>query len=305
MPTTGDILRLLHDIGARLPNDTSLDTLAKRAGWSPFHLHRTFRAVTGETPKQYTQRLRLERAAARLLTTQQSIVAIAAGVGFASHAVFTRAFRRHFGRTPAQYRARSRESLTPGACRLHARTMRTVGPCVGVFHVPVRALRRMHMPMIAIERRDLAAQPILFARLRTARHELAQAIGTGVGKVYTYAQQAGVALAEHPFTRYASSGPGLLTIDVGFRLSAAVAGAGDVEAGQLPAGPAIVATHGGSYETLAETYAAAERWMEDNRLRPAGAPWEWYVTDPAEHPDPADWRTEVFWPVAETGVTTA
>ncbi len=38
--------------------------------------------------------------------------------------------------------------------------------------------------------------------------------------------------------------------------------------------------------------------MEENGLRPAGAPWEWYVTDPAEHPDPADWRTEIYWPAA-------
>ena len=38
--------------------------------------------------------------------------------------------------------------------------------------------------------------------------------------------------------------------------------------------------------------------MEQNGLAPGGAPWEYYVTDPAAHPDPADWRTEIFWPVA-------
>lgn len=155
------------------------------------------------------------------------------------------------------------------------------------------------MPMLSIERRELTAQHILIVRLRTARHELAQAIGEGVGKVYMHAQQAGIALAGHPFTRYLSAGPGLLTIEVGFHVSAATPGRDDVEAAQLPAGPAIVAVHGGSYEQLSETYAAAERWMDENGLRPGDAPWEWYITDPAEHPDPADWRTHVFWPVAE------
>ena len=154
------------------------------------------------------------------------------------------------------------------------------------------------MPTLSIERRELEAQPILVTRLTAARHELSQAIGTGVGKVYTYAQQAGIALAGHPFTRYLSAGPGLLTIEVGFRVATAVAGEGHVEAGQLPGGPAVVAVHGGPYDQLSETYAAAERWMAENSLSPAGAPWEWYVTDPAEHPDPADWRTDVFWPVA-------
>jgi AraC family transcriptional regulator len=157
------------------------------------------------------------------------------------------------------------------------------------------------MPMLSIERRILEAHPTLSVRRRAARHELAQAIGEGVGKVYTYAQQAGVALAGHPFTRYFSAGPGLLTIEVGFKLAARAMGEGEVEAGELPAGPAVVAVHGGPYDQLAETYAAAERWIEENKMRPADAPWEWYVTDPAEHPDPKDWRTEVFWPVAQNG----
>ena len=154
------------------------------------------------------------------------------------------------------------------------------------------------MPSLSIERRELSAQPILLVRLRTARHELPAAIAQGVGKVYMHAQKAGLALAGHPFTRYLSTGPGLLTIEVGFRFADAVAGEGEVEAGELDGGPAVVAVHGGPYDQLGETYAAMERWMEQNGLRPGGAAWEYYVTDPAEHPDPADWRTEIYWPVA-------
>ena len=47
-----------------------------------------------------------------------------------------------------------------------------------------------------------------------------------------------------------------------------------------------------------ETNAAVERWIEEHGFRVGGAPWESYVTDPAQHPDPADWRTEVYWPLA-------
>jgi AraC family transcriptional regulator len=155
--------------------------------------------------------------------------------------------------------------------------------------------------MLSIERRDLPAAHTLFARLRAARSELSSAIGEGVGKVYIYAQRAGLALAGHPFTRYVSTGPGLLTIEVGFRFADAVRGEGDVEAGMLAGGAAVVAVHGGPYDTLAETYARMERWMEQNGLAPGGPPWEHYVTDPAEHPDPKDWRTEICWPVAARG----
>jgi AraC family transcriptional regulator len=56
--------------------------------------------------------------------------------------------------------------------------------------------------------------------------------------------------------------------------------------------------HAGSYDTLTETYAAVERWIESNGYRIGGPPWESYITDPADLPDPADWRTEVYWPLA-------
>jgi AraC family transcriptional regulator len=55
--------------------------------------------------------------------------------------------------------------------------------------------------------------------------------------------------------------------------------------------------HGGPYDTLTETYAALERWIEANSARAGGAPWESYITDPADLPDPAEWRTEVYWPL--------
>jgi AraC family transcriptional regulator len=64
-------------------------------------------------------------------------------------------------------------------------------------------------------------------------------------------------------------------------------------------GAAALGIHTGPYEGLGETYAAIERWAEANQHRVDGAPWEQYVTDPGEHPNPADWRTEVYWPLAK------
>ena len=53
----------------------------------------------------------------------------------------------------------------------------------------------------------------------------------------------------------------------------------------------------GPYDKLQDAYAALEEWMGSEGFSPAGAPWESYVTDPAQYPNPADWKTEVFWPV--------
>src|SRR5687768_14313924 len=100
MPSHQDILQLLRTV-RDADGDVSLEAMA---GWSAFHFHRSFRRIVGETPKQYMLRLRLERAAARLATGSEPVVSIAADAGFASHEVFTRAFRRRFGLTPSAYR---------------------------------------------------------------------------------------------------------------------------------------------------------------------------------------------------------
>jgi AraC family transcriptional regulator len=298
MPTERDILQLLRQIGTRLDGDVSLDVLAARAGWSRFHFHRAFRRIVGETPKQYTHRLRLEGAAARLVTTDEPIVRLAGRAGFASHAVFTRAFSRHFGRTPAAYRAQAFDDVRPLVRLRHAALTGAAGPCIGLFHLPLNHARRIAMPTLSIERRELAAQPILFVRARAARHEIPTAIAQCLGKAYPYALSSGQAIAGRPFARYLSSGPGLFTMEIGVPISATAPGEGDIEAGSLPGGPAAVGVHAGSYDQLGETYAAMERWIEAHGLKAAGPPWESYITDPAEHPDPANWRTEIYWPMA-------
>lgn len=95
---------LLVHIQANLEGDLSLAALSRKAGLSPFHLQRAFKAAIGETPKAYTERLRLERAAFRLLTQDATLLDIALDCGFQNHETFSRAFQRRFGHTPSSYR---------------------------------------------------------------------------------------------------------------------------------------------------------------------------------------------------------
>jgi AraC family transcriptional regulator len=302
MPSERDLLQLLRRIRRGLDANVSLEALAARAGWSPFHLHRAFTRMVGETPKQYTLRLRLEGAAARLLASDESIVDVALASGFKSHEVFTRAFRRHFGQTPAAYRSTALAGASPEVRARHRAITDATGPCVGLFHLSVdhpHSIRRPSMPMLSIERRELAARPALVIRRTIARADLQATLADCFGRVFGHCQKVGIPLDGRPFTRYLSTGPGLWTIEAGKPLATAVNGDGEIEAVMLPAGPVAFAVHGGLYDQLVETYEAMDRWMEANGVRPGGAPWESYITDPAEHPDPADWRTEVYWPIAK------
>src|SRR5271166_307767 len=85
----------------------SLDVLAELTGYSRFHFVRFFTEVVGDTPYRYLTALRLEVATRWLDAGNDATVAfIGRECGFPSSTAFTRAFRRHTGVTPSEYRTR-------------------------------------------------------------------------------------------------------------------------------------------------------------------------------------------------------
>jgi hypothetical protein len=71
---------------------------------SRFHLDRIVSAVAGEPPGALRRRILLERAAHRLLTSGDELLAVAIDAGYSSHEAFTRAFQRAFGAPPSVWR---------------------------------------------------------------------------------------------------------------------------------------------------------------------------------------------------------
>ena len=68
-----------------------------------------FARYLGQGPMAYLADWRLELAAEALRTTSRSVLQIAGEVGYESEAAFNRAFKRRFGKPPAQYRRAARE----------------------------------------------------------------------------------------------------------------------------------------------------------------------------------------------------
>jgi effector-binding domain-containing protein len=134
----------------------------------------------------------------------------------------------------------------------------------------------------------------LYIRRRIAPSEMQATLGDCFGKLFTHGAKAALPIAGWPLCRYVATGQGLWTIDPAMPVAVPVAGEGEMVANTLPGEPVALGIHGGSYENLPNTNAAIERWIEANGYQVGGAPWEQYVTDPAEHPDPKDWRTEEY-----------
>ena len=97
----GKALALMHSKPAHA---WTVDELADRVGLSRSALGERFTALIGQPPMQYLMHWRLQLAADLLHSSQRSITAIAADVGYESEAAFSRAFKRELGAAPAAWR---------------------------------------------------------------------------------------------------------------------------------------------------------------------------------------------------------
>ncbi|MCW4589317.1 AraC family transcriptional regulator [Gluconacetobacter entanii] len=109
--TTGRIVQSLSLIRERYNEGLSVPELAATVGMSVPSYHAGFKSLTGNTPIQYIKALRLHEARLMIARRKGSIAAIAAEVGYASPAQFSRDFRRHFRRSPSEETQWMREHL--------------------------------------------------------------------------------------------------------------------------------------------------------------------------------------------------
>ncbi len=279
--------------------ESSLNALVERSGWSKFYFLREFHRVTGETPKQYLQRVRLEKAAAKLNSNDLTVLEIALDAGFRSHEVFTKAFRKQFGLTPSQYRKRMLDHGNGDFCKVQYRSfIDQTSPCIGLFHLNGKTKpRSVTMKDMEITRLTLEPQPILFIQRKLDQDELQQNMAECFGQLFSHGMQQGLAITGQPIARYTSIGPGLWTVDFVLPFSKVAEAVDDMQSGFLEGGTVVKGVHYGPYDALAESYVAIEKWLEKAGLFPRSANWEQYVTSPAEVPDPSDWRTDIYWPV--------
>ncbi|PWK72999.1 transcriptional regulator GlxA family with amidase domain [Streptomyces sp. CG 926] len=88
----------------RLDRPLTVTDMARRAGTSPRHLGRRFRAVTGQTPLQWLLTQRVRRAQELLEATDETIEVVAVATGMGTATTLRRQFKRVVGVPPDTYR---------------------------------------------------------------------------------------------------------------------------------------------------------------------------------------------------------
>ena len=282
--------RVIDHVREHLAEELPLDRLARIGQFSPFHFHRVFRAVTGETLSAFVQRQRLERAAVALIHhADQSVLAVALDHGFASAAGFARAFRGRFGMSATAWRARGarrrrkdgkaiRKARKAGSgARRHAAAMR-----VRIQELP--AYRVAYMRHVGPY--GAGGIPALWVRFRTwmsARGLLeAGSLRIGIGH-----DDAWVTAPEK--CRY----------DACVVVEPTFAGDPQVNILELPGGRYAVAPFAGTPQQVPAAWEALYRsWLPDSGYQPDDRPClELYRGHPEVAGRPGAFRAELCLPV--------
>src|SRR3970040_2078034 len=90
------IQRVVDYLAVHLDEALDLETLARVAHFSPYHFHRIYRGLLGETVNDTVRRLRLHRSAIDLLDRDLGIDRTARRAGYDSQTAFTPAFRAEY-----------------------------------------------------------------------------------------------------------------------------------------------------------------------------------------------------------------
>jgi AraC family transcriptional regulator len=96
--------RAIDHIVGNLAAPLRLEDVSVAACFSPFHFHRIFKALLGETLNQFVKRLRLERSLQQMShAPRRSLTNVALDCGFSSLAEFSRSFKQHYGVAPRAF----------------------------------------------------------------------------------------------------------------------------------------------------------------------------------------------------------
>ncbi|PKF75109.1 GyrI-like domain-containing protein [Chryseobacterium sp. PMSZPI] len=99
------IVKTIQYINENLDADLSLERIAEISAYSPFHFHRIFKLITGETLQNYIIRKKIEKSAFLLAMYKEiEIKEIYLDLGFSNHSVFTKTFKKYYGVPPSQFR---------------------------------------------------------------------------------------------------------------------------------------------------------------------------------------------------------
>jgi AraC family transcriptional regulator len=268
--------RVFGWLADHLDDSVDLARLADVACLSPYHFHRVYRAMQGETAAETVRRLRLHRAAVELITGELPVARVARRAGYGSQEAFTRAFKAAYGVPPARYRA----SFVP---------------------MPTTTREESAMETMTYEATTRQVPPIRVAALRHhgpymnigSTFERLLAIAGGQGLIGPDVRTFGI-YYDDPMATPVSA----LRADACLALPEGTMPSGELQVEEIRGGRYAVVLHVGPYAELERPYKwLYGTWLAQSGEEPGNAPLvEEYLNDARTVPPP-ELKTEIWLPL--------
>jgi AraC family transcriptional regulator len=268
--------RVFGWLADHLDDSVDLARLADVACLSPYHFHRVYRAMQGETAAETVRRLRLHRAAVELITGELPVARVARRAGYSSQEAFTRAFKAAYGVPPARYRA----SFVP---------------------MPTTTREESAMETMTYEATTRQVPPIRVAALRHhgpymnigSTFERLLAIAGGQGLIAPEVRTFGI-YYDDPMATPVSA----LRADACLALPEGTMPSGELQVEEIRGGRYAVVLHVGPYAELERPYKwLYGTWLAQSGEEPDNAPLvEEYLNDARTVP-PTELKTEIWLPL--------
>ena len=286
------LIRVLVYIQDNLDTSLSLESLSRVACLSPYHFHRVFSGMIGETLQGLIRRLRMERAAWQLLNQGDSVVQIALGAGYESHEAFTRAFVQAFAMSPTRFRqAEARSPKIPARSAIHfepgkpARSFRSTRLSSTAMNINIKTIPTIRVAAV----RHVGP----YRNVGDAWNRICSLLGSE-GHMGPGTQMIGICYDDPDATSAKA-----IRYDACVSVDADFEAFGELTIREISGGDYAVTTHEGPYEQLNHTYRhLLGKWVPRSGRELAEAPcFEIYLTDP-ESTEPADLLTDVYAPLS-------
>ncbi|MFM9923596.1 GyrI-like domain-containing protein [Variovorax sp. H27-G14] len=271
------VARVVAAIVADPMAEHRLEDLARVAHFSPFHFHRVYSSIAGETVAATVRRVRLALATRLLEAGGQSVTQVAMAVGYDSPQAFTRAFGQFTGQSPRAFQQQMH--LTANASANESAD----APTVRIVERPaqrVHALRH-HGPLSTIPHTQRRLH------LHPGADSVTQWLGASFGDPddAQHFRYYAAAASPHPWPAHADGHRG---IDID----------SDIETLELPAGRYALHCLAGPYSRInAAVNALYARWLPASGWEPDDRPTlEHYLNSPRTATQ-AELRTELLIPI--------
>lgn len=147
------------------------------------------------------------------------------------------------------------------------------------------------------EVKDLPSQPALCIRATIHSADIPKLFDRAYGQIAGYLTANGGQFAGPAYAAYFNMDMDNLKLEVGFPVIAPLAGQGEIESVEIPAGSYAVLLHKGPYQNLRTSYDTLSSWIDAQGYKATGTAYEFYITDPTVTADD-DHLTEIRFPLA-------